>query len=157
MAIGTCFICFPMFWWWRIDCWPHPGNFFKACSWPSNNLPWTWGKMQLTLESMHFMGVKSTVSSNQLCLWAWIPSLRHTKRKIRFTNLFCWSCHTLFELKDNYPVTTGSDITYYFQWLDSQPTHSVLYVLLGCFLSISSKQMDEIVLGWEIVVFDICG
>jgi hypothetical protein len=47
----------------------------------------------------------------------------------------------------NYPVTTGSDITYYFQWLDSQPTQSVLYVLLGRFLSISSKQMDEIVLG----------
>jgi len=52
-----------------------------------------------------------------------------------------------FELKDNYCVTAGSDSTNYFQWLDSQPTGSVLYVSLGSFFSISSKQMDEIASG----------
>jgi UDP:flavonoid glycosyltransferase YjiC (YdhE family) len=35
----------------------------------------------------------------------------------------------------------------YFQWLDCQPTSSVLYVSLGSFLSVSSAQMNEIASG----------
>ncbi|XP_008788547.2 UDP-glycosyltransferase 87A1-like isoform X1 [Phoenix dactylifera] len=35
----------------------------------------------------------------------------------------------------------------YFDWLDSQPKSSVLYVSLGSFLSVSSSQMDEIAMG----------
>lgn len=35
----------------------------------------------------------------------------------------------------------------YFQWLDSQPQESVLYISQGSFLSVSSAQMDEIVAG----------
>ncbi|KAJ8440215.1 hypothetical protein Cgig2_023980 [Carnegiea gigantea] len=35
----------------------------------------------------------------------------------------------------------------YFQWLDSQPRGSVLYISQGSFLSLSSAQMDEIVAG----------
>lgn len=35
----------------------------------------------------------------------------------------------------------------YFDWLDSQPLSSVLYISLGSFLSVSSAQMDEIARG----------
>nr|AYR16635.1 UDP-glucosyltransferase UGT87P1 [Polygala tenuifolia] len=35
----------------------------------------------------------------------------------------------------------------YIEWLDSQPTDSVLYISLGSFLHISSEQMEEIVAG----------
>ncbi|EXB78531.1 UDP-glycosyltransferase 87A2 [Morus notabilis] len=35
----------------------------------------------------------------------------------------------------------------YFQWLNSQPSGSVLYISLGSFLSVSSAQMDEIAYG----------
>lgn len=35
----------------------------------------------------------------------------------------------------------------YFAWLDCQPENSVLYVSLGCFVSVSSSQLDEIALG----------
>ncbi|KAG1338342.1 putative UDP-glycosyltransferase 87A2 [Cocos nucifera] len=35
----------------------------------------------------------------------------------------------------------------YFDWLDSQPKNSVLYVSLGSFLSVSSSQLDEIAMG----------
>ncbi|MFX6573338.1 hypothetical protein ABTG52_10195, partial [Acinetobacter baumannii] len=35
----------------------------------------------------------------------------------------------------------------YFEWLNSQPPSSVLYVSLGSFLSVSSAQMDEIADG----------
>ncbi|CAL0309661.1 unnamed protein product [Lupinus luteus] len=35
----------------------------------------------------------------------------------------------------------------YLQWLDSQPTGSVLYVSLGSYLSVSYEQMEEIVAG----------
>ncbi|KAL9266517.1 UDP-glycosyltransferase 87A2-like protein [Drosera capensis] len=35
----------------------------------------------------------------------------------------------------------------YFQWLDSQPESSVLYVSMGSFLSVSDAQMEEIVAG----------
>ncbi|KAL9265460.1 UDP-glycosyltransferase 87A2-like protein [Drosera capensis] len=35
----------------------------------------------------------------------------------------------------------------YFQWLDSQPDSSVLYVSMGSFLSVSGAQMEEIVAG----------
>ncbi|KAJ6385485.1 hypothetical protein OIU77_028632 [Salix suchowensis] len=50
-------------------------------------------------------------------------------------------------LKDSYGVTTGSGSINYFQWLDSQALGSVLYVSLGSFFSIYSKQMDEIASG----------
>lgn len=35
----------------------------------------------------------------------------------------------------------------YFDWLDSQPESSVLYVSLGTFLSVSAQQMEEIAIG----------
>ncbi|ESR38389.1 hypothetical protein CICLE_v10029825mg [Citrus x clementina] len=35
----------------------------------------------------------------------------------------------------------------FFEWLDTQPVGSVLYVSLGSFLSVSSAQMGEIVAG----------
>lgn len=37
--------------------------------------------------------------------------------------------------------------TNYFQWLDSQPRSSVLYISLGSFLSVSKSQMEEIIYG----------
>ncbi|KAJ6345620.1 hypothetical protein OIU78_008307 [Salix suchowensis] len=45
----------------------------------------------------------------------------------------------------DYELSSGS--INYFQWLDSQAPGSVLYVSLGSFFSISSKQMDEIASG----------
>uniref|UniRef100_A0A2P2P0J7 UDP-glycosyltransferase 87A1-like n=1 Tax=Rhizophora mucronata TaxID=61149 RepID=A0A2P2P0J7_RHIMU len=48
-----------------------------------------------------------------------------------------------FELRDNTP-----DIPSYIEWLNSQPTGSVLYVSsMGSFLSISSTQLEEIAAG----------
>ncbi|KAL8057970.1 hypothetical protein ABFX02_04G218400 [Erythranthe guttata] len=43
--------------------------------------------------------------------------------------------------------TTNNQNDHYFEWLNSQPPSSVLYVALGSFLSVSSAQMDEIALG----------
>ncbi|BBH04596.1 UDP-Glycosyltransferase superfamily protein [Prunus dulcis] len=42
------------------------------------------------------------------------------------------------------PPTDHNDLN---NWLDSQPKHSVLYISLGSFLSVSKSQMDEIVAG----------
>ncbi|XP_031271777.1 UDP-glycosyltransferase 87A1-like [Pistacia vera] len=42
---------------------------------------------------------------------------------------------------------TGLSGPNYLQWLDCQPSGSVLYVSLGSFLSVSNAQMDEIVAG----------
>ncbi|OMP02399.1 UDP-glucuronosyl/UDP-glucosyltransferase [Corchorus olitorius] len=47
------------------------------------------------------------------------------------------------DLKQKYP----SDVPDYFEWLETQPKGSVLYVSLGSFLSVSGAQMDEIVGG----------
>uniref|UniRef100_A0A7C9F147 Uncharacterized protein n=1 Tax=Opuntia streptacantha TaxID=393608 RepID=A0A7C9F147_OPUST len=44
-------------------------------------------------------------------------------------------------------ITNSDDDNSYFQWLDSQPRESVLYISQGSFLSVSSAQMDEIVAG----------
>jgi UDP:flavonoid glycosyltransferase YjiC (YdhE family) len=53
-----------------------------------------------------------------------------------------------FELQKNSSVTDDHiHGVNYFQWLDCQPTSSVLYVSLGSFLSVSSAQMDEIASG----------
>ncbi|XP_031271780.1 UDP-glycosyltransferase 87A1-like [Pistacia vera] len=55
-----------------------------------------------------------------------------------------------FQLKHNSSSTTTSNLNgrpNYFEWLDSQPNASVLYVSLGSFLSVSSAQKDEIVAG----------
>ena len=35
----------------------------------------------------------------------------------------------------------------YFQWLDNQPSGSVLYISQGSFLSVSNEQIDEIAAG----------
>ncbi|KAI3450856.1 hypothetical protein Pfo_007521 [Paulownia fortunei] len=44
-------------------------------------------------------------------------------------------------------ATNQDDHHHYFEWLNSQPPSSVLYVSLGSFLSVSSAQMDEIADG----------
>lgn len=41
----------------------------------------------------------------------------------------------------------GRDEPEYVEWLDAQPTNSVLYISQGSFLSVSSSQLDEIVAG----------
>ena len=46
-----------------------------------------------------------------------------------------------------YLITTSYNDPNYLQWLDSQSMGSVLYISLGSFLSISSAQMDEIIVG----------
>ena len=51
------------------------------------------------------------------------------------------------ELEKTSFITNANNVVNYFQWLDSQPPSSVLYISLGSFLSISSAQMDEIVGG----------
>ncbi|CAL8998904.1 unnamed protein product [Prunus brigantina] len=48
-----------------------------------------------------------------------------------------------FELSKSPPTNHN----YLYNWLDSQPKHSVLYISLGSFLSISKAQMDEIDAG----------
>ncbi|ONH99770.1 hypothetical protein PRUPE_6G049600 [Prunus persica] len=48
-----------------------------------------------------------------------------------------------FELSKSPPTNHN----YLYNWLDSQPRHSVLYISLGSFLSVSKAQMDEIVAG----------
>ncbi|XP_074267545.1 UDP-glycosyltransferase 87A2-like [Silene latifolia] len=48
-----------------------------------------------------------------------------------------------FNLKQNTIIDNSS----YFQWLDSQPKHSVLYISQGSFLSVSSAQTKEFVEG----------
>ncbi|KAJ4725505.1 UDP-glycosyltransferase [Melia azedarach] len=52
-----------------------------------------------------------------------------------------------FDVEDITSRTTSLHVPNYFEWLDSQPIGSVLYVSLGSFLSVSSVQMDEIVAG----------
>ncbi|RVX23027.1 UDP-glycosyltransferase 87A2 [Vitis vinifera] len=44
-------------------------------------------------------------------------------------------------------ISGGSDNLNYFQWLDSQPCNSVLYVSFGSVYSVSSAQVDEIAAG----------
>ncbi|CAN0903948.1 UDP-glycosyltransferase 87A2 [Linum grandiflorum] len=51
-----------------------------------------------------------------------------------------------YQLNHNNTNTSESALAY-FNWLESQPKGSVLYVSLGSFLSISSKQMDELAEG----------
>ncbi|GFP88861.1 UDP-glycosyltransferase 87a1 [Phtheirospermum japonicum] len=51
-----------------------------------------------------------------------------------------------FNLKDSLSFLTNHHHQY-FEWLNSQPPSSVLYVSLGSFLSVSSAQMDEIADG----------
>ncbi|PQM41086.1 UDP-glycosyltransferase 87A1 [Prunus yedoensis var. nudiflora] len=48
-----------------------------------------------------------------------------------------------FELSKSPPTNHN----HLYNWLDSQPKHSVLYISLGSFLSISKAQMDEIIAG----------
>ncbi|KAI3434260.1 uncharacterized protein J3R85_006726 [Psidium guajava] len=45
------------------------------------------------------------------------------------------------------PLASQNDRPSYFQWLDSQPEASVLYISLGSFLSVSSDQMEELAAG----------
>ncbi|KAL3828906.1 hypothetical protein ACJIZ3_017708 [Penstemon smallii] len=47
----------------------------------------------------------------------------------------------------NFEPSRENNHDHYFQWLNSQPQNSVLYVSLGSFLSVSSAQMDEIADG----------
>ncbi|KAJ6385482.1 hypothetical protein OIU77_028629 [Salix suchowensis] len=50
--------------------------------------------------------------------------------------------------KDNSSVISSNhDIPDYIEWLNSQRTGSVLYVSMGSFLSVSSSQLNEIVVG----------
>ena len=51
------------------------------------------------------------------------------------------------ELEHNSSSARTHNIPNYLQWLDSQPTGSVLYISLGIFLSVSGTQMDEIAAG----------
>lgn len=50
-------------------------------------------------------------------------------------------------LQDMPPKATDHSNMDYFDWLDSQPKSSVLYVSLGSFLSVSGPQMDELAIG----------
>ncbi|CBI15889.3 unnamed protein product, partial [Vitis vinifera] len=52
-----------------------------------------------------------------------------------------------FNIRDSSSVTIGSDNLNYFQWLDSQPCNSVLYVSFGSVYSVASAQVDEIAAG----------
>lgn len=51
------------------------------------------------------------------------------------------------EEKPKKPILLDGSEKDYFNWLDSQPKNSVLYVSLGSFLSVSSSQLDEIAMG----------
>ncbi|KAL0436162.1 UNVERIFIED_CONTAM: UDP-glycosyltransferase 87A2 [Sesamum radiatum] len=51
--------------------------------------------------------------------------------------------HFPFELSAKSHSTNQNDDRHYFEWLNSKPPSSVLYVSLGSFLSVSSAQMDE--------------
>ncbi|KAE8675436.1 UDP-glycosyltransferase 87A1-like [Hibiscus syriacus] len=46
-----------------------------------------------------------------------------------------------------YMNSNHGDKAYCLQWLDTQPSNSVLYVSMGSFLSVSSAQMEEITAG----------
>jgi len=50
-----------------------------------------------------------------------------------------------FSLIKNNPKSSITNHSYYIEWLDSQPTGSVLYIAQGSFFSVSSAQIDEIV------------
>ncbi|KAL5747112.1 hypothetical protein ACOSQ2_024409 [Xanthoceras sorbifolium] len=50
-----------------------------------------------------------------------------------------------FEFNNNKTTATPD----YIEWLDSQPTSSVLYIAMGSIVSISSAQMDEMVAGFK--------
>ncbi|KDP45741.1 hypothetical protein JCGZ_17348 [Jatropha curcas] len=55
-----------------------------------------------------------------------------------------------FELESNSALATNAyhhNVSYYLEWLNSQPMCSVLYISMGSFLSVSSAQMDEIIAG----------
>lgn len=47
----------------------------------------------------------------------------------------------------SFSTNQSDDHHHYFEWLNSQPPSSVLYVSLGSFLSVSNAQMDEIADG----------
>ncbi|KAG2672991.1 hypothetical protein I3760_13G068500 [Carya illinoinensis] len=51
------------------------------------------------------------------------------------------------EFEDKSSITSSHNDPKYLQWLDSQPSGSVLYISLGSFLSVSGAQMDEIAAG----------
>ncbi|KAK6163689.1 hypothetical protein DH2020_000553 [Rehmannia glutinosa] len=52
-----------------------------------------------------------------------------------------------FNLKQSISFSTNQNNHHYFDWLNSQPPSSVLYISLGSFLSVSNAQMDEIADG----------
>ena len=54
-----------------------------------------------------------------------------------------------FQLENNSSSASDHEAPkpHYFQWLDSQPKQSVLYISMGSFLSVSNAQLDEIVAG----------
>jgi UDP:flavonoid glycosyltransferase YjiC (YdhE family) len=58
-------------------------------------------------------------------------------------------CVPYMTLEDHYNMPSGKVTSKgdYFNWLDSQPVNSVMYVSLGSFLSASASQLDEIALG----------
>ena len=53
----------------------------------------------------------------------------------------------LEQKRDQHSNNNNNNEPNYFQWLNSQPKGSVLYVSLGSFLSVSGAQMDEIAAG----------
>uniref|UniRef100_A0A0A9EJ51 Uncharacterized protein n=1 Tax=Arundo donax TaxID=35708 RepID=A0A0A9EJ51_ARUDO len=58
-------------------------------------------------------------------------------------------CVPYMTLDDHHTMSNGEVTSQgdYFNWLDSQPVNSVLYVSLGSFLSVTASQLDEIALG----------
>ncbi|KAB2616624.1 UDP-glycosyltransferase 87A1-like [Pyrus ussuriensis x Pyrus communis] len=69
---------------------------------------------------------------------SWVPKAQYLLFPATFYEL-----ETLTIDKNDLPNPVTSDDSY-FQWLDSQPCSSVLYIGMGSFLSYSSAQIDEI-------------
>ncbi|PKI58463.1 UDP-glycosyltransferase 87A1 [Punica granatum] len=120
-----------------------------------------------------FFGVRGRVTLQRaLDCFPWVPKTQY----LLFTNFYELESSVIDALKAKFSMpiyTVGPTIPYfeleldcsssislglgagphqhhrpsYLQWLDSQPTASVLYISLGSFLSVSREQMTELVTG----------
>lgn len=76
------------------------------------------------------------------------PVFEALKRKSSFKIFNIGPASSYFKLKDIKTTTTTDDETSnYLQWLDLQPSSSVLYISLGSFMHIAMAQMDELASG----------
>ncbi|XP_031275695.1 UDP-glycosyltransferase 87A1-like [Pistacia vera] len=105
-----------------------------------------------------FYGNAKKGTQLSLLAHSWVPKSQY----LLFTSLYELEPQVFNTLKPKFsfplypigpavpPLNSPPNSPQISQWLDSQPTGSVLYVSLGSFVSVSSAQMDELLGGLKI-------